>query len=90
MEGNTLLSYEGSARGLKSFLAKVGDYESLIILHEKAPLKNCPSIDHLSIRDYLKYRCQDAGTPLIRTGEEAQANDVHGEPMTCIGGVAFT
>ena len=37
----TLLTYETHYRGLTRFFKMIGDYESLLMLHDKCP-KNCP------------------------------------------------
>jgi hypothetical protein len=63
----SLIAYAKHYRGLLYFLTLIGDFKSMLILQEDAPLHLCPSVDARSISLYYKWKLLPRGTPLEGT-----------------------
>lgn len=80
---NTRERYEGILGNMGRFFILIGDYESLLILHEYAP-RNCISMKPESVVLFAKFKRSEKGSILKNSNEEA-VRDVDGNEVVCSG-----
>ncbi|XXQ39873.1 Tyr recombinase domain-containing protein [Plasmodiophora brassicae] len=98
---NTKRAYAKHWRGLSTFFAVIGDYDSMLILDPRiANDAACPSMKLDSIRLYLDYKLLPPGTPMFgasgralhtATGEQLIAEGGWNDPKICeqLGSAVF-
>jgi hypothetical protein len=72
---NTSRQYGSIFNCFKLFLQRIGDFESLIIFKERAPIKFCPSLSADSLIAYIDYKILPAGTPVVISADTAVNHD---------------
>ena len=83
LASNTKLHYKKQLDQLESFLTLIGDYDSLLLLDEKAPT-NCISMNVESLALYIQFKRTPKDTPLKNLADE-EVHDVSGNPIKCQG-----
>jgi hypothetical protein len=68
---NTLKQYGFIFKSFKRFLQRIGDFPSLLILDENAPVEFCPSLSADSIIAYIDFKVLAEGIPLVIRPETA-------------------
>ena len=71
---NSLRQYSFLFSSFKLFLKRIGDFHSLLILDEKAPLEFCPSLSADSLIAYIDYKVLPEGDPLFVKPESASCS----------------
>ena len=84
LSDNTENSYLKHYTGLYQFAAKLGDYESLLVLHESAPSSQVPSMRARTVALYMRYKTWKNGTCLLDEDNQAVC-DVDGVPVISVG-----
>ena len=54
ISNNSIRLYEMHYRGLGAFAAMIGDYETFVVLMNDAPTEYCPSMQPLTLANYLR------------------------------------
>ena len=76
--------YNTALQGLRYFLQRLGDYESLLALHPQAPIQ-CPSANITYIPLYYKYRFCPRGSILYDSSNHAVVDIITSQPIRCLG-----
>ena len=76
--------YNTALQGLRYFLQRLGDYESLLALHPQAPIQ-CPSANITYIPLYYKYRFCPRGSILYDSSNHAVVDMITSQPIRCLG-----
>jgi len=76
--------YNAALKGLRRFLQRVGDYDSLLALHPQAPIQ-CPSANITYIPLYYKYRFCPRGSILYDSSHHAVLDIITSQPIRCLG-----
>jgi hypothetical protein len=71
----TSKQYDCIFDSLSLFLKRIGDFESLLILNNRAPLKFCPSLSADSLIAYIDYKILPEGTPIAISADSASNPD---------------
>jgi len=82
---NSQETYFKHVKGLFYFLATIGDYDSLLVLLDRAPREMVPSMDANSIALYMLYRTVSKGNPLNHIGTQRPVIDIFGSSVSCKG-----
>jgi len=64
----------------------VGDYESLLMLHDRAPDDFCPSMNPVSITQFISFKRSTKGSDLTDLTSSQNVMDVDGNVVKCQGG----
>eukprot|EP00474_Spongospora_subterranea_P008091 CRZ08549.1 hypothetical protein [Spongospora subterranea] len=64
LAANSSRQYGSVFRGLILFLKRIGDFASLVVFSENAPLEFCPSMSADSLMAYIDFKVLPSGTPL--------------------------
>ena len=73
---NTKQSYMKHFAGFLSFLCRIGDYESLLVLHNKAPRTEIPCMNANSVALYMLFKTGEDGSVLCNLGTQDPVLDV--------------
>ena len=76
--------YNAALNGLRHFLQRVGDYDSLLALHPQAPIQ-VPSANITYIPLYYKYRFCPRGSILYDSSNHAVLDIITLQPIRCLG-----
>jgi hypothetical protein len=82
---NSEETYFKHVKGLFCFLATIGDYDSLLVLFDRAPHEMVPSMNADSIALYMLYRTVSKGNPLNHIATNQPVIDVFGSSVSCKG-----
>jgi hypothetical protein len=84
IKGRTTTTYGEHYRQLWRFLAIIGDYESMLMLHVQ-PTVQVPAMKIQSLQLFLKLKRQHSGSPLL-DDDEMPIYDINGKQVICDGG----
>jgi hypothetical protein len=82
---NSRASYLKHYRGLFDFLARLGDYRSMILFHNKKTRNIVESMNATNIAMFMLYKTQNHGVQLRCPVTNQTVNDLFGTPMLCAG-----
>jgi hypothetical protein len=82
---NTTKSYDKHFRGFSAFCAILGDYESLLVIHDRAPDEFCPSMKPETIALYFRYKSWQKGDKLKDFLSNTVVLNIFGDPILCDG-----
>jgi hypothetical protein len=71
-------------KGLRYFAFLLYDYESMLILLEKAPPGRLPSVNPKTVKLFFKWKVYPSGTALLDDNNNPVL-DYEGNPMECVG-----
>ncbi|KAI3646049.1 hypothetical protein MP228_008977 [Amoeboaphelidium protococcarum] len=82
---NSLKSYAKHYKGLRYFCSLIGDYESLHMVHDRAPTRFCPSMSINTIASFVYFKSRQPGLELTDIDGRV-VKDVFGRPVLVQGG----
>ena len=81
---NTKQSYMKHYTGFFSFLCRIGDYESLLVLHNRAPRTKIPCMNANSVALYMLFKTGEDESVLCNLGTQDPVMDINGESILCV------
>ena len=99
LSDKTKKAYKCHFKSFRRFCIWIGDVESLLLVHDKAPEYGCPPARPITLANYMRYRTMPKGSPLYdfmdddaeneegkESVEDAVVRDMMGREMMCSGG----
>ena len=84
IKSNSKISYMKHYAPLFSFLCRIGDYESLLVLHNRAPRTKIPCMNANSVALYMLFKTGETDQELLHIGAENPVLDVNGDRIICV------